>query len=76
LINECIFEKRHLIVTLKVKMGENLRKLQLKPWKRKFRPTLMTQMPCGELKKKVEVHEKHLQNIGRSLGHSFSCPPV
>jgi hypothetical protein len=33
------------IVILKVKMGENERKPQLKPWKRKSRPTLMTQMP-------------------------------
>jgi hypothetical protein len=32
-------------VTLKEKMENNLRKRQLKPWKRKFRPTLMTLMP-------------------------------
>jgi hypothetical protein len=33
-----------VIVTLKVKMGNKLRKSQFKPWKRKFRPPLMTQM--------------------------------
>jgi hypothetical protein len=33
-----------VIVTLKVRMGNNLRKPQLKPWKRKFMTTLMTQM--------------------------------